>query len=357
MTKKTAILCTIAIILNFYFNISAVFPYDEWDAETVSVVNMRESSATDGRVISTLAKNYPVMVIGEYGNWYNIKIQVGDTQVSGWVFNEYLRKINPAEQLRTEVTKPTKINDETDTIIKPSDQAHAVLPFKGKTIATVNMRKAPQINAGVITSVPAAQELTVIEEVAQWYKAYLETDDYSMTGWINSSFIKAEMKPEVSVEKAETPPKAAQLSSNAAEGVVVQTNNPAVSADATQKNDSASSPKEGMEQTEKDKENPALNESAENSDSEAETSIKEDGIQKIIETESTSPVIPPDMEAGTMAQLKTEKEEKSIMGVFATIIINLICALFSCIALLCSIKALNTAKALMAVLNEFKDEK
>ena len=365
MTKKAAIVCAITTILILSFPVSTVFSYDEWDAETLSVVNVRENSEINGRIISTLSKGHPVVVVGEQGNWYNVKVRLEGDQIYGWIYNEYLEKIAKTEQPPAKDIKPAELTTETSQ--KIANQAPDVktafaeqstdlqpLPFKGKTTAVVNMRKAPEINAGIIMSVLSGQELSIIEEAGSWYKVYLETDTYSLSGWINKSFIKAEKQEEKPAKTMETPQKTEQLSAN--EGVSIQTNNPVVSADITQKQNSVSPLKEDAEQAENRIENSVLQKAEEKIPSEIKTIPEDDKVQKINEPEKTPPVIPPDMEAGTEKLKTSETKEKGIFEVFATVI-NLIFALFSCVALLCSIKALNTVKALTAMLNELKDEK
>ena len=348
MTKKAAIICTIATILILSFHINTVFSYNEWNTETLSIVNVRENSEVNGRIISTLSKNHPVLVVGEQGNWYKIKVELEGSEISGWIYKEYLGKVT-IKQSQAKDSEPTEIAGKTDTRGKTADQPpntkttfnteksiglYQALPFKGITSSAVNMRKAPEISAGIIMLLPHGQELTIVEEVGSWYRVSFETDSYSFSGWVNKSFVKkAEKQQEEPAEIIKAPQKTEQPSANVSE--VPQTHSPAVSA----------------------KEDSVLQDIVEKVSSEIKTAPVEDKAQKVIEPENISSTAPSAMETGTMIKPKTsETREKGVVEVFATII-NLIFALFACIALLCSIKALNAVKTLTALLNEFKDEK
>lgn len=142
-------------------------------AQVKSRVNIRSLPSEDGEILGKLSNNSVGTYISEENGWY--KITSGS--VTGYVKAEYCVTGDDAVEIAKQV---------------------------GKRMATVTtqtlfVRKEPSLEAPILSMVPEAEELLVLDEVEGWVQVDVEEG----TGWIStdyvdlhSEFVYAESKEE-----------------------------------------------------------------------------------------------------------------------------------------------------------------
>ncbi len=82
------------------------------------------------------------------------------------------------------------------TITCPSRNSFATEIMYGEVISRVNLRQAPGINEKVITVITGGTLVIVKDQQADWYKVAISRTTYAYEGWIYGKFLKL-----ISVEK------------------------------------------------------------------------------------------------------------------------------------------------------------
>ncbi|EHK2336303.1 SH3 domain-containing protein [Clostridium perfringens] len=158
-----------------------------------SVLNVRESPSTSGRIVHKLNRNQVVGIYEELNGWYKIDYIDGVKKRYGYVSKDYISIIN--ENLEDEET-----NGDIE-IEKPSVSVNK----KGivKVNSALNMRSGPGSNYGVIGTLRNNDEVEIIKEVDGWYEIKFN----GKSGYVSSQYIKVvdnesnEEKPSVSLNK------------------------------------------------------------------------------------------------------------------------------------------------------------
>ncbi|HII4440238.1 TPA: SH3 domain-containing protein [Clostridium perfringens] len=158
-----------------------------------SVLNVRESPSTSGRIVHKLNRNQVVGIYEELNGWYKIDYIDGVKKKYGYVSKDYISIIN--ENLEDEET-----NGDIE-IEKPSVSVNK----KGivKVNSALNMRSGPGSNYGVIGTLRNNDEVEIIKEVDGWYEIKFN----GKSGYVSSQYIKVvdnesnEEKPSVSLNK------------------------------------------------------------------------------------------------------------------------------------------------------------
>lgn len=142
-------------------------------AQVTNYVNVRSIPSEEGEIIGKLYDNSVGTFISEENGWY----QISSGSVTGYVKAEFC------------VT---------------GDEAVEIAKQVGKRLATVTtqtlfVRKEPSLEASILSMVPEADELLVLDEVEGWVKVDVEEG----TGWIStdyvdlhSEFVQAESREE-----------------------------------------------------------------------------------------------------------------------------------------------------------------
>ena len=68
-----------------------------WVYGVSSSLNVRKSATTQSKVIGSLSPDEPVVILGNYSNWYLVKYRVTGTNTAkcGWVSSDYIMRVNP----------------------------------------------------------------------------------------------------------------------------------------------------------------------------------------------------------------------------------------------------------------------
>ncbi|MCC5420773.1 SH3 domain-containing protein [Clostridium perfringens] len=158
-----------------------------------SVLNVRESPSTSGRIVHKLNRNQVVGIYEELNGWYKIDYIDGVKKKYGYVSKDYISIIN-------ENPEDEETNGDIE-IEKPSVSVNK----KGvvKVNSALNMRSGPGSNYGVIGTLRNNDEVEIIKEVDGWYEIKFN----GKSGYVSSQYIKVvdnesnEEKPSVSLNK------------------------------------------------------------------------------------------------------------------------------------------------------------
>lgn len=129
-------------------------------AQVDNYVNIRDKSSEDGEVLGKLYNESAAEIIGEDGDWYEIK----SGSVTGYVKKEFVVVGSEAEELAERV---------------------------GSKIATVNtetlkVRESSSTESSILTLVPEEEELEVLEVLDGWVKVAVDND---VVGFVADDFV------------------------------------------------------------------------------------------------------------------------------------------------------------------------
>lgn len=167
----------------------------------VSATRIRKENNTDSDIITNIYEDDEVEIIGEAGEWYQVKYD-GNT---GYVKKEYLTVSNKKNNTSTKSnttntqaskneTNTTNSNNQTNTAVKnqvnesnanTSTSQNMQDPSKVTTNSTSTLRNMPSIVSTVIAQFDASKQLTILEEIGNW----VQVSDGVVTGWIPRSKI------------------------------------------------------------------------------------------------------------------------------------------------------------------------
>ncbi|MBM6623457.1 SH3 domain-containing protein [Micrococcaceae bacterium RIT802] len=137
--------------------------------QTSANLNLRTSTSTSSRVVTTLKKGTKVSVSSTRGSWS--KVSVG--KKSGWVASRYLVKPAPAKKKPA----PTK---------KAAAKAPAKKPVAKVTTANLNLRSGASSKYKVIKVLKKGTRVSVSSTKGTWSKGTAS----GKTGWLSSKYLK-----------------------------------------------------------------------------------------------------------------------------------------------------------------------
>ena len=122
-------------------------------------VVMREKPNKDSDAIVSIVKDSTVEIIGEEGEWYQIKYD-GHT---GYASKKYVKE-ETAEKTADATSNQTSENAEPENVV----------------VASTYLRSIPSLMGKPITTIDVGKTITVIEKIGKWVKI----EDDGQTGWI-----------------------------------------------------------------------------------------------------------------------------------------------------------------------------
>ena len=155
-----------------------------------SVLNVRESPSTSGRIVHKLNRNQVVGIYEELNGWYKIDYIDGVEKKYGYVSKDYISIINENpndEEKPVEPEKPS-VSVNKQGIVKVN--------------SALNMRSGPGSNYGVIGTLRNNDKVEIIKEVDGWYEIKFN----GKVGYVSSQYIKI-VDNESSEEKPVEPEK------------------------------------------------------------------------------------------------------------------------------------------------------
>ncbi len=182
---------------------------------TASKLNVRSGPSTSYTVIHALWQGNKVTVIGESGNWYQIRLSDGRT---GWVSKDYLipfsektgtvtaTSLNVRSGPSTSNSIITAISNGTRvTILSESNGWYNVRLPDGRTgwasgqyistaagtgtvtATSLNVRTGPSTSNTIITTIPNGTRVTILGDSGNWYNVRLPD---GRIGWVSKDYIK-----------------------------------------------------------------------------------------------------------------------------------------------------------------------
>lgn len=163
------------IVFWLAFMVLTVFVSSAW-AATPSVVNVNQLNLRSGpgqafRVLTTLARNEQLVVVGSSGEWRQVVTSTGN---AGWVFGQHLV---------------------SDSRLGTAAKTVAV------SVARLNVRQGPGTGYPIVTVAERGQVLQVTGDVGEW----LKVQNATLVGYVHSDFVTREATPPAQPESAGVP--------------------------------------------------------------------------------------------------------------------------------------------------------
>jgi uncharacterized protein YgiM (DUF1202 family) len=139
-------------------------------------LNVREAATTDSKIVGNMPKNAGCEIIGQEGEWYQIK----SGKVEGYVLGTYLLTGEEAKAKALEVCRKVAVVNTT----------------------TLKVRENPGLDTAVLTLIPIGEELEVEEELDGWIKVTVDSD---VVGYISTEYvdISTELDKAVTMQELE----------------------------------------------------------------------------------------------------------------------------------------------------------
>lgn len=165
----------------------------------VSATRLRKENNTDSDIITNIYKDDEVEIVGEAGEWYQVKYNGN----SGYVKKEYLtvadkkdNTSNTTNQTNTQASKnetntssaKNEINTNTQNQINENNTLSGENLSDSSKVTTNSqstLRNMPSIISTVTAQFDASKQLTMLEEIGNW----VQVTDGVVTGWIARSKI------------------------------------------------------------------------------------------------------------------------------------------------------------------------
>ena len=202
-TKKTIknilMMAIMGFTLMFFTNISFATNTGKVNVETT---NLRETADEESRILVQLSINDDVEILGESGNWYQVK----SNNVTGYVRKDLLTVEDSQKEQKTEETntvqkEQTTTETNTEENQESQDQSASRIVKEDSKLKIV-----PTINATDIIEVKKDEEVTVIEEINGWVCIEKET----AKGWIRADKLMTKEEKEAQVQAAKEAEKQTQ---------------------------------------------------------------------------------------------------------------------------------------------------
>ena len=152
--KNRILKCIYCIILLLIFSMSVTFA-ENGKVTNTDYLNLREGPSTSSNLLTKMPGDATFEIIGEEGDWYQIKYQ----DYTGYVSKQYVQ----VEQ-----------NNNVNTNIEPQANSKAVIN------KTSDIYVLPLLNSTKIGNISQGSEILVISINGNW--AYIQND--SISGWI-----------------------------------------------------------------------------------------------------------------------------------------------------------------------------
>ena len=91
-------------------------------------------------------------------------------------------------------------------IFSAYESGHAFIPRSGEVITKVNLRKSPGMEGKIITSLEKGEAVLIMEKDGGWYKVIIDDENYGYKGWVYGTFLKEDKKAEKDMSPASIKP-------------------------------------------------------------------------------------------------------------------------------------------------------
>lgn len=148
-------------------------------------LNLRSSSSTKSKVLTTIPKGKHVTYISKRGSWYKVKYG----SKTGYVSSKYLKKVTatPKPSNKPKPSSPPKVNTPAPSL--PTGGAKPLGQYF--TIDSLNLRQGDGIEHAIIVSIPKNASVEHLATKGNWYKVKYGKH----IGWVNASYLsKTQLK-------------------------------------------------------------------------------------------------------------------------------------------------------------------
>ena len=202
-TKKTIknilMMAIMGFTLMFFTNISFATNTGKVNVETA---NLRETADEESRILVQLSINDDVEILGESGNWYQVK----SNNVTGYVRKDLLTVEDSQKEQKTEETNTVQKEQTTTETNTEENQGNQEQSASRIVKEDSKLKIVPTINATDIIEVKKDEEVTVIEEINGWVCIEKET----AKGWIRADKLMTKEEKEAQEQAAKEAEKQAQ---------------------------------------------------------------------------------------------------------------------------------------------------
>lgn len=158
--------------------------------------NLLKEPKTDGEVLEALPKGTKLEIIGQQGQWLQVK--VGDAE--GWVKESHVT--TDLETLLEDPKAPTAPAKAPEAPMEGEEEPTSIVEFEevaGYALEDVNLRTGADASYDLITVLPRGAQLTIVGEQDDWYRVQTE----KAIGWVYKAYVSLE--PVAAEEPSEEP--------------------------------------------------------------------------------------------------------------------------------------------------------
>lgn len=179
------------VLVDYVKIITAASAYPQSVVITGNSVNLRSGPGTTFSIIGGLSKETVLPVVSQQGDWYQVKLPDGD---SGWISAGFAKAVSddPAEESTTPAPTPSTAVAVPAAAPVVADAA-PTSKIKGLVVnaSSLNVRLAPSISAGILTTIPQGTRLNYLAKSGDWFQVSLAD---RRLGWVASSLVNFSTK-------------------------------------------------------------------------------------------------------------------------------------------------------------------
>ncbi|MCI9177297.1 MAG: SH3 domain-containing protein [Clostridia bacterium] len=156
---------------------------------TGDTLNIRKGPSTSSNIVATISKGVKCELIGEEGDWYQIKYK----NYSGYISKQYAKLID---------TKQESSGAQTENQTKPNEQETSQednIIYK-KFTKDAEIKILPLIHASKIGEMKKDNQVILLSQTAAW--SYIQAD--TISGWVRSDCLTDGKKPATTTNNNQT---------------------------------------------------------------------------------------------------------------------------------------------------------
>lgn len=141
----------------------------------VSGLNVRSGPSTGNSIVGLIYSGTSVNILGTTGSWYKISVNISGTNVTGYVFAEYITKTS------------------SGSISSGSSSSGNSTSSSGSTgkvnTSALNFRTGASTSASRLGCLYLNQEVTILGKTGDWYKVEASVNGAKKTGYVSAQYI------------------------------------------------------------------------------------------------------------------------------------------------------------------------
>lgn len=130
-------------------------------------LRIREGAGTEYKIIGYLVNGQTIEIIGETGNWYNIKYN----NIIGFVSKEYINEVSSIPETISAISTSSSTASKGQVI---------------NTTTSLRIRSSSSLNSGIIGYLTSGKTFDIIKKVGEWYN--IEVD--GINGFVYQDYVK-----------------------------------------------------------------------------------------------------------------------------------------------------------------------